>query len=282
MAFSDEQILARLEEAKRMVRDAPPVDPARMTLLDTVIAFARMGDTLEAQRRNLDELSRMGVLTQGDVRLYNQQAITVYRLAVRIHATILRRAADVVPFVEPSDLVRFLPLPPPPVLLPGRPTLRRGVGDPFTIVIGGVTIGWGVLVIAALLVFGLVIGSVYVLTSKAVEIKKYDLDIRSTERMQRERIAAIERCRASGGTMEACTRLAEAAAPPPPPTPPKSDLDKTMEKIGTYLTWGLIGVAGITLLPVVVGVVQSLRGLGGSAKKPRGGFTITPTDDDYE
>lgn len=282
MAFSDEQILARLEEAKRMVRDASPVDPARMTLLDTVIALARMGDVLEAQRRNLDQLGRLGVLTQGDVRLYNQQAMTTYRLALRVHTTILQRAADVVPFVEPADLVRFFPFPPVPMMLPVKPTLRRGVGEPFTLTIGGVAIGWGVLVIAALLVLGLVIGSVYVLASKGAEINEYDQRLRSAERMQRERIAAIERCRASGSTMEDCTRLAEATTPPPPPEPPKSDLDKTMDKVGTYLTWGLIGIAGLTLFPVFIGALQSLRGLGGGARRPRGGFTITPVDAEYE
>ena len=276
MPLNDEQIMAHLEEAKRMVQNAPPANPSRMTLLDTVIALTRIDDNLEAQQRNIAELRRLGILTKGDVRLYNQQATTAYRLSLTIHSTLLQRAADMLPFVEPADLVRFFPMPPVPTIIPLQPTLRTGLGDP-ALIIGGVAISWGVLIIAALLVLGLVLGGIYILTSKAAEINEYGLQLQSTERLQRERVAAFERCRARGESIEACRQGAEATAPPPPPAPPKSDLDKTMDRIGTYLTWGLIGVAGITLLPVVVGAVQGLRGLGGE-KKRRGGFTVTPTD----
>jgi len=280
MPFSDEQIVARLEEAKRMVQNAPPADPSRMTLLDTVIALTRIDDNLEAQQRNIAELRRLGLLTKGDVRLYNQQATTAYRLSLAIRSTLLQRAADMVPFVGPADLARFFPMPPIPTIIPLQPTLGTGLRGP-ALVIAGVAISWPVLILAALLVLGLALGSIYIVASKAAEINDYALQLQSTERMQRARVADFERCRARGESIEACRQGAEATAPPPPPAPPKSDLDKTMDRIGTYLTWGLIGIAGLTLLPVVVGAVQSLRGLGGE-KKRRGGFTITPTDGEYE
>lgn len=264
MSMLQEEIASRLDEARRVAETAPRPRQEGMTLLDAAILLYRADQHLAGWRATLLEARRQGTLTQKAVKRFNMAEAGAYRLKLQIYVTVLDRAASVLPLLRSQDLARVLPAPEVPLPLLTSPELRLlPMGNPgvpaAVAALGAVpAIVW---VIAALLLLGLGIGATYIIATKAAEVAHYEEQVRGEAEAARARLHAIGQCVASGNTLEACTRMASEAVPGAPTPPPPRDTIKDLEKAGTYLVWGLVAVAGLSILPVVVGAFQSLRGI---------------------
>lgn len=271
--ITDEMLQARLAEAQRLAETAPQPSPENMTLLDAAILCYRVDKRLDEWRETLLLARSVGVLTQAEVKRFNMAQVGAYRLTMNVYATTLERAAALVPFVDGPDLARVIPAPAAPVPFLTTSELRmlpRGVGE-----LGTVTVV-ALVIIAALLVLGLWLGTVYILSTKATEMIRYKDQVDADAQAAKARVAAIQQCIVAGGTVESCTRAAAAAVPTPPAPPPPRDALKDMETAGTYLVWAMIGVAGLSLLPVITGTFQSLRGLAPAPASPPAGGRRRP------
>ena len=289
--ISDELLQAKFEEARRMVAAAPAAPPPadRMTVIDAVIAVARLEQSLQQNRQTLDELRQMGVLTKTNVDQYNKQCSRVYRVALSLYVTVVQTVGAVLPGVDAADVARVLPAPAPPPLMPypgvSSTGALRGLGNPAVVVApavpvaaGGVAAtaaGWAFAILAGLLVLGVLVGVVYIVTAQARQIITYQQELDSKERGDRLRVEAARACLASGQSAEACQRLADQSVPPPP-TPPKGE---DPERIATYLVWGVIGVAGLSVIPLITNAFSALGSLGGGQRPRRSGLVIKPEED---
>jgi hypothetical protein len=287
--ISDELLQAKFEEARRLVATAPAAPADRMSLIDALIAVARLEKSLQQNMQTLNEMRRLGALTRLDVDQYNKQCSRVYRVAMGLYVTTAQFVADALPGVDPADVASVLPIPAPPPLLPypgvSSTGTMRGLGNPAAVVVapaaaGGVAAtaaGWAVAIIAGLLVLAVVAGVVYIVSSQARQIIGYQLELDAKERGDRLRVAAAQACIASGQSAEACQRLAEQNVPPPP-KPPKAE---DAERIATYLVWGVLGLAGLSVIPLITNAFNALGSLGGGRPRSRrSGIVVRPEDDD--
>lgn len=292
--ISDELLQAKFEEARRLVATAPAVPADRMSLIDALIAVARLEKSLQQNMQTLDEMRRLGALTRLDVDQYNKQCTRVYRVAMGLYVTTTQFVGDALPFVDAADVARVLPFPAPPPLLPypgvSNTGTMRGLGNPAAVpaavvvapvAAGGVAAtaaGWAVAIIAGLLVLAVVAGTIYIVASQARQIITYQQELDAKERGDRLRVAAAQACIASGQSAEACQRLAERNVPQPP-KPPKAE---DAERIASYLVWGVLGLAGLSVIPLITNAFNALGSLGGGRPRSRrSGIVVSPADD-YE
>ena len=288
--ISDELLQAKFEEARRLVATAPAAPADRMSLIDALIAVARLEKSLQQNMQTLNEMRRLGALTRLDVDQYNKQCTRVYRVAMGLYVTTTQFVGDALPFVDAADVARVLPFPAPPPLLPypgvSSTGTMRGLGNPAVVApvvvapvaAGGAlgAAGWAVVIIAGLLVLAAV--GIYIAASQGRQIITYQLELDAKERGDRLRVAAAQACIASGQSAEACQRLAERNVPPPPPPPKAED----WERLGTYLVWGVLGLAGLSVLPLITNAFNALGSLGGGRPRSRrSGIVVSPADD-YE
>lgn len=288
--ISDELMQAKFEEAQRLVATAPAAPADRMSLIDALIAVARLEKSLQQNMQTLNEMRRLGALTRLDVDQYNKQCSRVYRVAMGLYVTTVQFVADALPGVDPADVASVLPIPAPPPLLPypgvSSTGTMRGLGNPAAVVVapaaaGGVAAtaaGWAVAIIAGLLVLAVVAGVVYIVSSQARQIIGYQQELDAKERGDRLRVAAAQACIASGQSAEACQRLAEQNVPPPP-TPPKAE---DAERIASYIVWGMLGLAGLSVIPLVTNAFSALGSLGGERPRSRRSGIVVRPEDDYE
>jgi hypothetical protein len=293
--ISDELLQAKFEEARRLVATAPAAPADRMSLIDALIAVARLEKSLQQNMQTLNEMRRLGALTRLDVDQYNKQCSRVYRVAMGLYVTTAQFVADALPGVDPADVASVLPIPAPPPLLPypgvSSTGTMRGLGNPAVapaaVVVapvaaaGGVAAtaaGWAVAIIAGLLVLAVVAGVVYIVSSQARQIIGYQQELDAKERGDRLRVAAAQACIASGQSAEACQRLAEQNVPPPP-TPPKAE---DAERIASYIVWGMLGLAGLSVIPLVTNAFSALGSLGGERPRSRRSGIVVRPEDDYE
>ena len=292
--ISDDLLQAKFEEARRLVATAPAAPADRMSLIDALIAFARLEKSLQQNMQTLNEMRRLGALTRLDVDQYNKQCTRVYRVAMGLYVTTTQFVGDALPFVDAADVARVLPFPAPPPLLPypgvSSTGTMRGLGNPGAVAVAPIVVapvaaggaaatavGWAVVIIAGLLVLALVAGGVYIVSSQVRQIITYQQELDAKERGDRLRVAAAQACIASGQSAEACQRLAEQNVPPPP-KPPKAE---DAERIATYLVWGMLGLAGLSVIPLVTNAFNALGSLGGGRPRSRrSGIVVRPEDDD--
>jgi hypothetical protein len=285
--ISDELLQAKFEEARRLVATAPAAPAGRMSLIDALIAFARLEKSLQQNMQTLDEMRRLGALTRLDVDQYNKQCTRVYRVAMGLYVTTTQFVADALPGVDAADVARVLPFPAPPPLLPypgvSNTGTMRGLGNPVVVApvaAGGVAATaavWAVAIIAGLLGLGVLVGVVYIVAAQARQIITYQQELDSKERGDRLRVAAAQACIASGQSAEACQRLAERNVPQPP-KPPKAE---DAERIASYLVWGVLGLAGLSVIPLITNAFNALGSLGGGRPRSRrSGIVVRPEDDD--
>jgi hypothetical protein len=292
--ISDELLQAKFEEARRLVATAPAAPADRMSLIDALIAFARLEKSLQQNKQTLDEMRRLGALTRLDVDQYNKQCTRVYRVAMGLYVTTTQFVGDALPFVDAADVARVLPFPAPPPLLPypgvSSTGTMRGLGNPAAVAVAPVVVapvaagaaaatlvGWAVVIIAGLLVLAAGAATIYIVASQARQIITYQQELDAKERGDRLRVAAAQACIASGQSAEACQRLAERNVPPPP-KPPKAE---DAERIATYLVWGMLGLAGLSVIPLITNAFNALGSLGGGRPRSRrSGIVVRPEDDD--
>jgi hypothetical protein len=266
--ISDEMLEARLAEAERLAQTTPTPSPQNMTLIDAAILAYRVGQRMEAWRASLLELRSVGVLTQADVKRFNRAQVGEYRVQMAIYASVLNTASRFIPRVVFNSLVRVLPSPTPPTPFLTTAELRllpRGIGNPAAAAAAPAAaasaIPISLWIIAALLVLGLGIGITYIVAAKATEMINYAASVDAEEQAAKARVTAIQTCIAQGGGVEACARAMAVAVPTPPLPPEPKDPLKGLEQAGTYLVWGLVAVAGLSVLPVITGTIQSLRSI---------------------
>lgn len=290
--ISDELLQAKFEEARRLVATAPAAPADRMSLIDALIAVARLEKSLQQNMQTLNEMRRLGALTRLDVDQYNKQCSRVYRVAMGLYVTTTQFVGDALPFVDAADVARVLPFPAPPPLLPypgvSSTGTMRGLGNPVAVApvvvapvaagaAAATAAGWAVAIIAGLLVLAVVAGVVYIVSSQARQIIGYQLELDAKERGDRLRVAAAQACIASGQSAEACQRLAEQNVPQPP-KPPKAE---DAERIATYIVWGMLGLAGLSVIPLITNAFNALGSLGGGRPRSRrSGIVVRPEDDD--
>jgi hypothetical protein len=269
--ISDEMLEARLAEAQRLAQTTPTPSPQSMTLADAAILAYRIDQRMTAWRTSLLELRAVGVLTQADVKRFNRAQVGEYRIQMAIYASVLNTASRFIPRVVFNSLVRVLPSPTPPTPFLTTAELRvlpRGIGNPAVAApaaaapaAAAAAVPISLWIIAALLALGLGIGLTYIAASKATEVINYAASVDAEEQAAKARVTAIQTCIAQGGDVEACGRAMAGAVPTPPRPPASKDPLQGLEQAGTYLVWGLVAVAGLSVLPVITGTIQSLRSI---------------------
>lgn len=253
------------------------------TVIDTLRGLQQVEENLARSAAAYRKLQELGGLTRADVRRYDEQRTRVYKLELVMYSTILQVVADVLPFVEAEDLRRVIPQPgiaPPLVSQADFKRLPRGLGFPPAVAPAAAPaaapalVGWAAVVIAIVAGIALV-AAVFVVAGFAASVTGYALHLYADSVATETRAAALQACLTSGRSLEECTGAANAAAPPPPQPPKPPDWDK----LGGYLVWGLVGLAGLSILPVAL---RAFGALGGGEKKPRGGGLVIRPEETYE
>ena len=247
-----------------------------MNLLQALDEIEILEADLAEYVRLLDKLYTLGALTKGDLDVYYQQAARLYRLQIMAYSTLLQEGAKLLPLVEARDLARVVPAPQPFPPLPYRvfkgrivrmaPAGLTGLGL-APLVVAGVTIPVWALVVGAIALVVTVCGVVYIRSHYVAEIEQARIYAKSANDNAQARATLVERCIAAGGTPESCTTTAvetlpEPTRPQPIRTPGGMPDPDTFAK---YIVWGVGGLAVLSLLPVITGAFQSLRGLGGGS-----------------
>jgi hypothetical protein len=250
------------------------------TLLDTLRALQSAEEQLQRNAAALEQLYLLGGATQADVRRFETQRARVYKMEMITYGTLLQAIADRLPLVEAEDLRRVIPAPQPfPQLLASRniKSLPRGVGAPP--VAAGVAVAPWVVIILSIAAVAAIVGAVFVVSSFAAGVVAYGLHLKASADATEARVNALQTCIALGRTVQDCMGAAETAVPVPP-EPQKIPGIEDFERWGKYAVFGLVGVAGLTLLPVILGAFQSLRAFGaGSSGTRRTPLYLTAGDD---
>jgi hypothetical protein len=250
------------------------------TIIDTLRALQQVEENLARNAESYRKLQRLGGLTQADVRRYDEQRTRVYKMELVMYNTVLQTIADTLPLVEVEDLRSRIPQPQPaPPLLSQADFKRlpRGLGFPPAAAPAAApaALGWAAIMIAVIAAIA-VVAAVFVVAGFAASVAAYAAHLLADNAATEARAAALQACLAAGRTVEECTGAANAAAPPPPQPPKPPDWDR----LGGYLVWGLVGLAGLSVLPVIL---RAFSGLGGGGeKKPRSGGIVIRPEETYD
>lgn len=246
------------------------------TIIDTLRALQQVEENLARNAESYRKLQRLGGLTQADVRRYDEQRTRVYKLELVMYNTVLQTIADTLPFVEVEDLRSRIPEPQPaPPLLSQADFKRLPRGLGFPPAAAAPFAPWAAIVIAVIAAIAIV-AAVFVVAGFTASVAAYAAHLLADNAATEARAAALQACLAAGRTVEECTGAANAAAPPPPQPPKPPDWDR----LGGYLVWGLVGLAGLSVLPVIL---RAFSGLGGGGeKKPRSGGIVIRPEETYD
>lgn len=254
------------------------------TVIDTLRALQQVEENLAKSAENYVKLYRLGGLTRADVRRYDDQRARVYKMELVMYNTVLQTIADKLPLVQVEDLRSRIPEPQiaPPLLSQTEiKRLPRGLGFAPAAVpavpaaAGAAFPAWAAIVVAVIAAIAIV-AAVFIAAGFAASVAGYALHLAADNASTEARTIALQACLSSGRTVEECTRAANATVPPPPEPPKPPDWDR----LGGYLVWGLVGIAGLSVLPVITRAFSGLSG--GGDRKPRGGGLVIRPEDTYE
>ena len=218
--------------------------PYRLGVALVELSHAERAATLAQQK--LAKLNAAGAATDADRAAFTVIASQLYSIEMEIYGQIVEALRPLPAEVAQPVLARI----PVPALLttPGAPVASAPVGNPAAAALPV----WAVVVIVVLLAAIVVAAVVWVIdisiTTVANIILTYKQADLYADSLQR-RIDCVNRCVASGQTLDACTascsRTVELPAPPTPPAPPPPANPNLPWYIGGSLVGGLGALGGV-------------------------------------
>jgi hypothetical protein len=228
------------------------------SLLETVQQIADAETQVANVAQSLLQLQQLGALTPIDVQRYNVLRIQLLGAQFTAYAQILSIARTV---PGGTALLNQIPVPQMAPALPVAPNYFpalaaptvAGLGNPIIIAVGGVTMTFPIwaLVVVVIIVAVAAVAAFAAVVQLVTASEQIDANAQATATYYATVLRAVQDCRRSGGTVDACARLAASVQTPqhvmpvgPQTTPPGGDWTEAAK----WLALGTVGIFGAILV----------------------------------